>query len=92
MDRLTTVVVLPTPPFWLAQAMIWPTQAPISVVGTFRFYHSGPFPGSERLPRRTRRVPSRVTGDPLMSALRTVPESTWLPLTWRLSAGVMPSS
>jgi hypothetical protein len=31
-DRLTTVVVLPTPPFWFAQAMIWPNQVPISVV------------------------------------------------------------
>jgi hypothetical protein len=29
---LTTVVVLPTPPFWFAQAMIWPNQVPISVV------------------------------------------------------------
>lgn len=26
--RLTTVVVFPTPPFWLAQAMIWPNQRP----------------------------------------------------------------
>src|ERR1035437_875963 len=40
--RLTTVVVLPTPPFWLAQAMIWPTQVPISVVDTLVFYHPGP--------------------------------------------------
>jgi hypothetical protein len=31
------MVVLPTPPFWLAQAMIWPTQVPISVVGTLEF-------------------------------------------------------
>jgi hypothetical protein len=48
---LTTVVVLPTPPFWLAQAMIWPTQVPISVIGTFKFYHSGPVPGSRGLLR-----------------------------------------
>src|ERR1035437_5155778 len=49
--RLTTVVVLPTPPFWLAQAMIWPTQVPISVIGTVKFYHSGPLPGSRDRPR-----------------------------------------
>ena len=24
--RFTTVVVLPTPPFWFAQAIVWPTQ------------------------------------------------------------------
>src|SRR5664279_2389012 len=26
--RFTTVVVFPTPPFWLAQAIVWPTQYP----------------------------------------------------------------
>src|SRR5256714_6323530 len=27
--RLTTVVVLPTPPFWFAQAIVWRTQCPM---------------------------------------------------------------
>jgi hypothetical protein len=48
---------LPTPPFWLAQAMIWPTQAPNAVVGKVKFYHSGPFHGSDEPGRDASRPP-----------------------------------
>ena len=34
MARLTTVVVLPTPPFWFAQAIVWRTQCATRVTVT----------------------------------------------------------
>src|SRR4051812_27696193 len=50
--RLTTVVVLPTPPFWLAQAIVRPTQGRLreALTSTHSSIRDPPFPGQKCRP------------------------------------------
>jgi hypothetical protein len=70
---LTTVVVLPTPPFWLAQAMIWPNQVPISIGGTLNSSIRGRPSGWTESPDSGPRRPIPETAGPRRDASKIGP-------------------